>query len=297
MSKVAAAQRYALRRVNPFVGVQQVLDTGIGRATSVDGTHWDLEITTDRPRVLGGLERDITGRAYIRFGLWSPADGHVIAASRKLLKQDAELSDKSARLIGALLEHQAELPFALADARELWLFDERGDSPLALLATLPPGSRLAVREPRAWQCSPSARGAKGQSRFEEARDLEQQVRRRAGYNVRKCWITRQADGDGVRQSDGARLEAAAFPRLLIREDWGDAQADALVRRYLSWIAPSLLTLTSLADSEREWLERQLHHQASAVEHHWQLYPKVLSPKRINAARVQSRMMRGHHGLR
>ena len=89
---------YSVRRVNPFRGVQQVIDCPVGRATSVDGLHWDLAINTDKPRVLGPIERDATGRSFIRIGLWSAAGGHVIAMSRKILERDEELYGKGKRM-------------------------------------------------------------------------------------------------------------------------------------------------------------------------------------------------------
>lgn len=280
---------YAVRRVNPFIGVCQVVETPVGRATSTSGVHWDLEIRTDRARVLGGLEQDTLGRAFIRFGLWSAKAGHVLANSRHLLRQDHELRDKSERLIAELLRRKSALPFALADSHELWLFDANGDVPLALLATRVPGQPLATPEPGIWRCSLGGVGGPGQRRFDDGSALEDQVKRRAGFNVKKTWVVRAPDGTGVRQTDRARFLSGQLPGLLIQRRWEAVEAAERVERYLGWIAPSLLTLPTIDDEERDWLERRLHLQAASVDHHWQLYPKVLSPKRIKAARVQSRL--------
>ena len=97
-------------------------------------------------------------------------------------------------------------------------------------------------------------------------------------------------GAGIREADGAELEAARFPSLLLRREWERAQDTQLAERFLGFIAPSLLTLSAIDDHDREWLEGQLHHQATAIEYHQLLIPKVLSAKRIKAARVQSRLM-------
>ena len=35
---------YAIRRVNPFLGVLQVIETASGRAVSANGVVWDIEI-------------------------------------------------------------------------------------------------------------------------------------------------------------------------------------------------------------------------------------------------------------
>ena len=289
MNSGSESHCYAVRRVNPFIGVRQVVETPVGRATSTSGVHWDLEIRTNRARVMGGLEQDAQGRAFIRFGLWSAEAGHVIAHSRHLLRQDHELRDKSEQLIAELLRRKSELPFALADSHELWLFDASGEVPLALLAACVPGQGLAMTEPRIWRCGLVGDGEPGQRRFDDGNSLEDQVKRRAGYNVRKAWVVREPDGTGVRKADSARLESDQLPTLLIQRRWDSIVAAERVERYLRWIAPSLLTLPTIDDEQRDWLERQLHLQAASVEHHWHLYPKVLSPKRIKAARVQSRL--------
>ena len=290
MSEGSASRAYAVRRVNPFIGVQQIIDTPHGRATSADGVHWDLEITTRRARVLGVLERDADGRVFIRFGLWSAGQGHVMTPSKTLLMQDRELREKADRLVEEVRQRQSEVPFALADSHELWLFDESGLLPLALLATRLPQQAGAAPQPRTWQSSPGGAGGPGQRRFAECRQLEVLVNRRAGFNSKRAWVRRGSDGDGVRDDCATRIEADGFPALLVRRHWEDATEAGLVERYLCWLAPSLLTLPGLDDEHRDWLERHLHLQAASVEYHWRLYPKVLSPKRVRAARVQGRLM-------
>jgi hypothetical protein len=282
---------FAVRRVNPFVGVLQVLEAPCGRAVSADGVHWDLAIRTERPRVLGGLERDADGCAFIRFGLWSAEGGHAIANSRTVLKLDAELRQKFDDLVAAIARRQPEVPFTLCDSEELWLFDHTGQTPLALLATRLPGRGAGEPEPQDWRCSPVGAITAAQRRFVDARPLEALVKRRAGFNIRKGWVARQPDGSGLRDTGATRLEADRFPRLPLRQQWDSTDDAALVERYLGWSAPSLLTLAGIDDAQREWLEKQLYRQATAVEHHWRLYPRTLSPKRVKAARVQSRLMR------
>ena len=291
MQTGGSSRCHAARRVNPFAGVTQIVDAPFGRATSTDGVHWDLEIVTDRARVLGGLERDAAGRSFIRFGLWCAGHGHRMAPSKTVLMGDAELREKSDRLIAEVLEQQPGLPFELTDSRELWLFDESGQLPLALLATQVPGRVAVSPGPRTWCCSHGGDRGLGPARFDEGRAVELLINRRAGYNSKRSWVTRQPDGAGIRDACRTRVESGLFPRLLVRRQWADDAETALVERYLRWVAPSLLTLPDIDDGERDWLERQLHVHAASVEHHWRLYPKVLSPSRIRAARVQGRLMR------
>lgn len=38
---------YALRRLNPFLGVVEVVETTFGRATSTNGLVWDIQLLTE----------------------------------------------------------------------------------------------------------------------------------------------------------------------------------------------------------------------------------------------------------
>ncbi|OOZ36885.1 hypothetical protein [Solemya velesiana gill symbiont] len=62
-------RNYSVRRLNPFQGVIQMLHTPSGRAISLDGFHWELQIQSKRPDDLWGA--DSPGEpvlAYLRFG-------------------------------------------------------------------------------------------------------------------------------------------------------------------------------------------------------------------------------------
>ena len=84
---------YAVRRVNPFVGALHVLETPLGRAQTVNGVVWELELlTTVASREWGSLNKNSTRTIYSRYGLWSEA--------------------------------APGLPVALRDNRELWLLDQ-----------------------------------------------------------------------------------------------------------------------------------------------------------------------------
>ena len=43
-----AVRSYAIRRVNPFLGVLQVIETEAGRAASGNGVVWDIEVRTEQ---------------------------------------------------------------------------------------------------------------------------------------------------------------------------------------------------------------------------------------------------------
>jgi len=49
---------YAVRRVNPFLGVLQVIETPGGRAISSNGVVWEIELRTERSGMWGSPNRN-----------------------------------------------------------------------------------------------------------------------------------------------------------------------------------------------------------------------------------------------
>jgi hypothetical protein len=285
---------YAIRRVNPFLGVLQVIESDVGRALSSNGVAWEIEIRAERQTGWGSLNENTRQSAWYRFGMWSEADGLVTLPLAPQL--DRELFSRHCNtLIGCIRERLAELPFRLKDRQELWLFDQQDRQPLALLATAIPGSTLPAPEPRYWRSSLGANGVPGQRRYPAASELEAQVRQRAGFNVNKHWVTRQDDGSGIIEASKIQLHASAFPPFLLGEDWPEAAQAELASAYIEWIAPSLLTLQQLDRRQRECMENKLYLQAASVEHHWHLYPEILDENRLSAARVQCHLQKVDDG--
>jgi hypothetical protein len=93
------------------------------------------------------------------------------------------------------------------------------------------------------------------------------------------------------------LDAALFPVLLLREDWEDRTDCELVRDYLHWIAPALLTLQHLQDDDRMRLEPLLQAQSLSIEHHLRLFPKIIDSGAVNAARAINRLQRAASAAR
>ncbi len=89
---------YALRRLNPFLGVIQVVETPSGRASSSNGVVWDIQILTQAPADWGSLNAGNRGKAWCRYGLWSEQDGliHQPVAAQN---QDSQLRRDSEHLI------------------------------------------------------------------------------------------------------------------------------------------------------------------------------------------------------
>lgn len=278
---------YARRRLNPFMGVLQIIETGGGRAISANGIVWDIEVMAKLPRSQLSQMSNTPQQAYYRYGLWSEADGLVNRPLAPHLETDP-LTQQSEVLIQLIRQHTANLPFTLIDDIELWLFDADAQYPLVLLASLLPHQPRPSPEPRRWTGCMGAEGVPSQRRFTDITQLEEQVKQRAGFNQQRIWIQRHGDGTGYSMTDNAMQYAAdIFPPCLIQEEaWSDSLQQQRVKKYIQWIAPSLLTLQRLSREQRHSLETQLHVQAVSVEHHWHLYPEVIEASLLQAARVQ-----------
>ena len=281
---------YAIRRVNPFIGLLQVIETEGGRAISSNGVVWEIELRTERSGMWGSLNKHAKEAVYYRFGLWSADEGLVNRPLAPHLDRDP-LTIQCEILIGCIEERLQYMPFKLIDTRELWLFDKEERQPLALLASLKPGDKPPSPEPKYWKSCLGANGVASQYRFPDARDLEKLVKRTASSNICKYWVNREHDGSGMLEIKGERIKVDAFPGFLICEDWPDEKEVFLVNDYITWIAPSLLSLQQLSKAERVRLESHLNVQAVSVEHHWHLYPETVDEKKLKAARVQCRLQK------
>lgn len=54
----------------------EVLEIGDGRAISTNGIHWHIQVrhNLNKPK-WGSLENVMTAARYVRYGIWSKADG------------------------------------------------------------------------------------------------------------------------------------------------------------------------------------------------------------------------------
>ena len=290
-SDSSLVRAYAIRRVNPFLGVLQIIETDGGRAISANGVVWDIEVfAKQKSGNWDSLNRNSYGRACYRYGLWSLEDGLVRRPLAPHLESDP-LTREFERLIATVRERISDLPFDLQDTHELWLFDSQREKPLALLASATVDKKPPSPEPRYWSACIGADGVPSQRRFPGTRDLEAQVKQRAGFNINKRWYTRQNDGTAVPDNGAAPVKAEDFPAYLLAEDWPDPDQFRLAAQFIDWTAPALLTLQHLKKEQRLRLEQNLNVQAISVEHHWHLYPKIIDEKAVNAARVQCRLQK------
>jgi len=297
----AEPQCYGVRRLNPFQGVLQAVQTPNARALSHDGVRWEIQVLTAQPEHgwRSGNRHDPVLR-YFRFGSWTLESGLRQVPLSPIMDIDA-MQQASTAMVQALPGCLEQLPFQLRDLHELWLLD-RERRPLALLAsTADPAYRTELK-PLLWVATElrehgfhsvtlTALGVEQRERDApraHATRLEQLVRS-AGSSTR--WFQRQPDGSGRVAEEDRRIESEAFPRLLLREEWEESADAGLVRDYLNWCAPWLLTLQHLDDTTRGSLERAARQRASLVDSRYRLYPKIIHPELIDAARVEARLRR------
>jgi hypothetical protein len=295
---------YSQRQLNPYRGVMRVIRHRGAEAVTQDGWNWDLYVSNQA--LLEGLSDDARAHSHrilvsdIRFGRWSPEHG----LKRGPIYPSADfrrMEQEGAALYAYLLQaHQAPV-FPFLDIYELWLLDANS-APLALLASATDASEMDLDLPLTWRIGACARQDFACAGAVNAADaLTEHVRQLATSRPAAIWVRREGDGDGDATVLGAiqgetrrlptRLPAAAFPRYFLAETGhGDTYAQ-LARAYLDRQAPCLLLLPTLARDERMRLERLARARADAVEQHHRLYPELIDPAQIQAARVESMLCR------
>ena len=293
-------RRYAVRRLNPFLGVLQVIETDQGRAISTDGLNWEIQLYGERSVGWGSLGTTKQLALY-RFGVWSGREGLARFPSPPTVDQELARAAGQA-LLEAAHATQPLLPLPLCDRYERWLVDASPEQrPLALLAAVSGAEPLALGRAPPWACMLG--NEEGLAPGERAA-LEAQVRARAGQTGRGQWFRREADGTGMAlaarepmpgqrsEAYGGRwLDAAAFPELLLREDWDDPGERRRVADYLAGLAPRLLMLP-LRTETRARLERLASPQALAVDHFHRLYPRVVDEAWLVRLRVEAQLRQG-----
>ncbi len=302
MTPRAATHSYAVRRVNPFEGVLQIVQTDAARAYSSDGQVWQIQVLARRPdhtwRSFSHIEPI---EQFFNFGLWDRENGLYRIPANPIM--DLGGMRRAADALTAELRSVSErLPLPLADIHECWASDYDG-RPIALLATcespqlanslrverwhatrLPDHAfvsqtLLAARIPNAGDMGPRQHAAR----------LERLVRQTA---QRKIWFTRRPDGGGevlLGGSDSMPHGHDAFPPLGLKTDWQDPVERGLAEDYVAWIAPYLLTLQHLDDTQRRTLERFACARATELAACYRLIPAIVDHQAIDAARVEARL--------
>lgn len=285
---------YSLRRLSPYLGTVQVIETSGMRALSPDGITWQVQIAHSDGSASRRLRNSV-------FGTWR-ADG-----SGDLIE-----TERTSRFVAVLRDHP-RLPFVLADRMELWLLDADTHAPLALLAASLPLRQPSRRVVTRWIAvsvqsggfvSPSlavqqAAGLAPEGGVSHGELLAHVVREAAGAPARAQWFLRDEAGGGEGLAginlgaglEGRRLSPTAFPELIVREHWTNEMHADLVRDYHAWLAPYLLTHPDLDRDTRERLEMAACRQADKLYRLRYLLPEAVNPERLKVALVEA-VLRG-----
>ncbi len=301
---MSEVRHYAVRRVNPFEGVLEVVETHNARAYSPNGNIWQVQVLAQRPDHTWRSFSHVTPiEQFFNFGLWDSEGGLQKIPANPVMDIGAmtAAADALTRILPGL---QERLPFALIDDHECWATDYRGN-PVALLATTENPEHIRDMRVQRWQASrladhgfrsPSleAAGVPAVGQLgprQHAEHLERQVRQLGQH---KTWFRRLADGRGERldrRDAGQAIEAARFPLLGLKTDWPDEQTRGLAADYLDWQAPRLLMLAGIDDDQRRTLEKAACRQAEELAASYRLIPRIIDASAVEAARVEARLRR------
>lgn len=273
---------YSMRRLSPYQGTAQVIETPGFRAITSDGLTWRVQFLNRRSRLSSNAvwRRDGTG--------------------------NLRDSEETREFIGAMERHPP-FPFPAADNLELWLLDAREHRPLAILASTFSG----ITPPRAvdtvWHAAlagddgfiapslSSGSGGASASHIPHRDVVDRCVQKAAGVIDSAQWFRREDDGGGT-GLHGCRLDSAqvgrklgreAFPELLLREDWESERERNLVRDYHDWQAPHLLTHRDLTRATRDRLERAACRQAEKLYKVRHFLPEIVNSDLLNVAFVEA----------
>jgi len=290
---------YAVRQLNPFTGVLQLVETPAARAVTDNGVQWRLQVMAARPEHTWRSANRQSQHAFFNWALWSPERGMYRVNANPIMDLGA-MQKAADELIEALQAHLPQLPFQLADRFEYWCCDERG-KPVALIGSTTDARYVDAAPDTTWQATTLeengfvseslARGAYPNndrlSPRAHARRLENEVRKRAP----SCyWFERQADGSGHRLDTTEALNRADFPALGIQTNWQEPLVESLFRDYIAWLSP-LLLLLPLEREQRARLEKLARGHSAEVADHYRLYPDIVQPDLIEQARVEARLRR------
>ena len=255
----------------PYSGQVQIAQSGTYRALTIDGQIWEIQYVN---------------RSHVRVATLKAEDiksGNVSAEQMEGGEVDPEL----VRLLDYLAE--VNLPFPARDYYEYWLLDTQDDTPLALVFSCCEAAQMEKFPARTeWTALPAAVMPVDKTDQEIADQLppvnyrlERLVAERAGTRCRAKWFDRRVE------------YGIEFPELMVTEDWPDADAASLCRRYLQRQAPRLLMLHGLTPACRQRLENWCRSEAPEVARFWGLYPEILDQESVQALRVEARFRAAH----
>ena len=281
----AGIRCFGQRMLSPFRGVMHSVVTGWADAVTIDGRNWTLYVRGEC--LYDTLHDPAIMVPDVKYGNWSEDKGFQRAPIR-MPTFDARVRDEGERLLTAVRQHAAALPFALADRFEHWLLHAATGRPLALI-----GSGCSEREcdhalPPHW-----TPGQACMAELPAALHLQAVLAELAGPTPSARWFERLPDGRGVSVGTGSGdtpvLAGDCFAPLLVdRGALTDPQCD-LLDAVQAWQAPALLHLPDLSRAQRQQFELAACRHARRIAEQLPLYPEVIDRQAMTAALVEARL--------
>lgn len=294
--------KYSQRLLNPFRGSMNIIEHRGARAVSLDGVHWDIHVRNQ------ALPEDQKGTQQIQlsdihYGHWSAQHGlkrgpvYSCDASRQMQQQGA-------RVYEFLLSHYQDTPFPFLDNYELWLLDDHY-KPLALIDSTLHETDIKQRPLLDWRagqlcCNEFTSKAYAQINCTDkprsaGAYLTGYINQQCGLPPRAQWFKRGLDGHGIgmhghhipQELTARKLDERDFDPFMLSRKGHDKQHSELINEFIAWQSPWLLLLDSLSQSQRMIFEKASHQRALLVDKLHRLYPQIIDPRFINAARVEA----------
>ncbi|MGF1615418.1 MAG: hypothetical protein ACFCVA_16340 [Gammaproteobacteria bacterium] len=275
-------QAYSKRLLSPYTGQVQIVESDRARALTLGGADWGIQFRFDDGDTgEQGREGPPPKKHYARVANIRGSEIQRIKLPYHL--DSGEVEEQILELADYIKD--VTLPFAPADGYEYWLLDEKNEQPLALIYSCVKAEEMAMY-PRQleWTATPASVSAVEKTP-EELRvytppvnyQLEQLVKARAGRNPRAVWMKRRP---------GLDLD---FPPCLVSEGWEEEEHERLCRRFIARLAPRLLMLHGLEQSDRLRLEQEAKAYALEVEQFFPLYPDIADQNLMSSIRIEARL--------
>ena len=298
-----AAEAYSLRSLQPFDGLIQVLECQAGRALSLDGRIWQLQIGLElASSPWSAFESPTLTQSFVPYGNWSQEQG-IRRLPLNPVADPQVAREHATQILADLQPALADFPFPPGDPYERWLLDPQDRLPLALLGSSRGRPDPSQRPSGRWKAFPlhqdpllGAPCSDGEPPL--ASRVASLVNRRAGASPAVQWFLRQPDGSGLglhgqHLDPGLQrrlLTPGAFPPYLLREDWPDPESNRWVARYQTRMAPRLLALSGQETAARRRLEQAAWQQPELVYQLYRQYPVVLDSHGLKITLVKARMI-------
>lgn len=296
---------YAQRLLNPFRGIINILRYQSAEAVTADGVRWDIYVSNEslQGKLPGEKRAQVSD---IRYGSWSADSG---------LKRGPIFPSDEFRAMEAmgtvvyrqLLAVHNDIPFPFTDRYECWLLDKQ-QRPLVLLDSAAEATAIDLNQACVWRPGINCRNTFTSAAADRlgidlsqhgaiADYLSRYVNSRTATIASAQIFERMADQSGVGlhgiNLDSAleqrQLPASDFPVMLIETLCHDDSHKQLLYDFNRWQAPWMLLLPTLSDELRRDYERHACVQALKVAAQYHLYPAIMDPAVIDAARVEARL--------